>query len=259
MHDKPNTLRVRNWAVWQSYRSDRGQPPWIKLHRCVMRNPEWVGLTDAQRGQLVAIWLLAADQDGVIPASRAVLRKLCYLDSEPDLELFVNQGFLEGDASVAPPRRQSDATEEETETEAETEAEADKKRAREKPRAARARRWGDGEQVSSDWVAWAMDQGMTEPDAAMQALQFADYWQAKAGAQASKRNWEATWRNWIRRHLNDYAKPNGAHTNGRQNGTGHRGQRTTHDILDEALADLERETAEGRHGQTVDQDGNDIR
>jgi len=120
-----STLKIRNWEKWQSYRADRGQPPWIKIHRCVMRNPEWVALTDAQRGHLVAIWLLAADHDGVIPASPAIIRKLCYLDDEPDLKLLMGHGFIEPDANVTPDRRQHDVPE--TETEAETEAETEKK------------------------------------------------------------------------------------------------------------------------------------
>lgn len=112
-------LKIRNWERWQSWRGDRGQPPWIKLHRNVMRNPEWVSMTDAQRGQLVAIWLLAADHAGAIPASPAVLRKLCHLDSEPDLNLLVELGFIEpspewrqADANVAPPCHPVDPLEE---------------------------------------------------------------------------------------------------------------------------------------------------
>jgi len=31
-----------------------------------------------------------------------------------------------------------------------------------------------------------------------QAERFADYWHAKTGKDASKADWEATWRNWIR-------------------------------------------------------------
>ena len=121
-------VRIRNWKKWQSYRSDRGQPPWIKLHRALMRDPNWVALSDADRGQLVAIWLLAADRDGIVPASPAMLKKLCYMDSEPNLELLTEQGFIEPrrqrDAKVTPKRRQradevsqSDAPETETETE----------------------------------------------------------------------------------------------------------------------------------------------
>jgi hypothetical protein len=115
-------LRIRGWERWQSYRRDRGQPPWIKVHRCLMRDPAWVEMSDAQRGQLVAIWLLAADRDGVIPASRALIKKLCFMENEPDLETLVRLGFIEDDASLTPSRRQPDAPEERRgETEAETE------------------------------------------------------------------------------------------------------------------------------------------
>lgn len=117
------TLNIRNWSRWQSYRSDRGQPPWIKVHRQLMRDPNWVALTDAQRGQLVAIWLLAADRDGVIPASPELVGKLCYMDATPDLQVFVRYGFIEPDANMTPQRRQHDVPE--TETEAETETETD--------------------------------------------------------------------------------------------------------------------------------------
>ena len=118
-------LKIRNWDKWQSYRADRGQPPWIKIHRQVMRNPEWVSLTDAQRGQLVAIWLLAADHDGVIPTSPDVIKKLCYLDSIPDLKLFMDKGFIEHDDTLTSTWRQHDHPETDTETKAETEAETD--------------------------------------------------------------------------------------------------------------------------------------
>ena len=114
-------LKIRKWEIWQSYRADRGQPPWIKVHRQVMRNPDWVSLTDAQRGQVVAIWLLAADQNGVIPASPALIKKLCYLDAEPDLKLLMDKGFIEYDDTLASSWRQLDQPETEAETETETE------------------------------------------------------------------------------------------------------------------------------------------
>ena len=100
-------LKIRNWDKWQSYRSDRGQPPWIKIHRCVMRNCEWVSMTDAERGQLVAMWLLAADRDGVMPASPSIIQKLCFLSSVPNINKFIELGFIEG--TVTSPRRQDDA------------------------------------------------------------------------------------------------------------------------------------------------------
>ena len=110
-------LKIRNWEKWQSYRKDRGQPPWIKIHRCVMRNVEWVGLSDAERGQLVAIWLLAADNNGEIPDDPAIIRKFCFLDNDPNINKLIELGFIlppcgHGDANVTPTRRQSDQPEE---------------------------------------------------------------------------------------------------------------------------------------------------
>ena len=121
-------LRIRNWDKWQSYRRDRGQPPWIKVHRQIMRDIEWVAMTDTQRGQLVAIWLLAADHDGVIPASPELVQKLCFMSDIPDLQFFIDQGFIDGDVKLTPERRQEggEVTHQsrdrvETETEKETE------------------------------------------------------------------------------------------------------------------------------------------
>lgn len=110
-----SNLKVRNWDKWQSYRKDRGQPPWIKVHRSLMRDVNWVSLSDAQRGQLVAIWMLAADHDGVIPSDPKIIRKLCFMETEPDLKTFISLGFIEGrrqpDANVTPAGRQLDAPE----------------------------------------------------------------------------------------------------------------------------------------------------
>lgn len=88
-------LRVRNWDRHQSYRRDRGQPPWIKLHRALLRDEDWIELSDAERGQLSAMWLLAADRNGLITSRAATIKKLCQLDSEPDIKKFISLGFLE--------------------------------------------------------------------------------------------------------------------------------------------------------------------
>jgi hypothetical protein len=35
---------------------------------------------------------------------------------------------------------------------------------------------------------------------------FVDYWHAKAGRDARKANWDATWRNWVRRAAEQHAR-----------------------------------------------------
>ena len=129
------TLKIKNWDRWQSYRKDRGQPPWIKIHRCVMRNPEWVSLSDAERGQLVSIWLLAADRDGVIPASPEIIQKLCFMDGVPNLNKFIELDFIKSngchvDANLTPTRRQCDQPEKSREEKNREETEKKNKRAR---------------------------------------------------------------------------------------------------------------------------------
>ena len=104
-----DTIRIRNWDRWQTYRSDRGLPPWIKVHRQILRNAEWVSLTDAQRGQLLSMWILAADKGGEIPACPKTLKILCHMEAEPDLQLFANAGFIDLGVNVTPTWRQPDA------------------------------------------------------------------------------------------------------------------------------------------------------
>ena len=87
-------LRVRNWERWQSYRSDR-TPPWIKLHRGLLLNPEWQALSDPEKGALVSIFMLAAERNGCVPNDALLIRKLCNLEITPNLERFLSLQWLE--------------------------------------------------------------------------------------------------------------------------------------------------------------------
>ncbi|WP_370682244.1 hypothetical protein [Comamonas sp. GB3 AK4-5] len=64
-----------------------------------------------------------------------------------------------------------------------------------------------GTRLPKDWVLlkswgdWALKerQDLTAEDVRREAACFRDHWVGKAGADARKADWEATWRNWIRR------------------------------------------------------------
>jgi|SRR6185312_7932065 len=69
-----------------------------------------------------------------------------------------------------------------------------------------------GMRLSNDWapsqdcISYAEKLGMEANEIALEAEKFKNYWTAKSGAGASKRDWDATWRNWIlasmeRRHV----------------------------------------------------------
>jgi hypothetical protein len=58
-------LQVKNWSQFQHYR-DRN-PVWVKLYLSLLDDYGITRLTDADRGQLFLIWLLAARNGGVLP------------------------------------------------------------------------------------------------------------------------------------------------------------------------------------------------
>ncbi|WP_412059104.1 hypothetical protein [Bartonella sp. DGB2] len=67
---------------------------------------------------------------------------------------------------------------------------------------------------------FARQQGLTEEKICVEVEKFRDYWGAKAGKDATKVNWQSTWRNWIRRSQEYSAKGGGNGTtnnNTRQN------------------------------------------
>lgn len=56
--------------------------------------------------------------------------------------------------------------------------------------------------LPDDWATWASTEaGLPAQQLATTWLTFRDYWQAAAGAKGRKADWFATWRNWIRRDL----------------------------------------------------------
>lgn len=134
----PKYLYVHNWRDHQSYRADRGMPPWIKIHRSLLRNDKWLQLSEVERIHLISIWILAADNDGRVINDASVVRRACALDSEPDLKRLISLGLL--DAKNTKARRHDcvsvttingdlGAPEAETETETETEKKNRKKKA----------------------------------------------------------------------------------------------------------------------------------
>ena len=72
-----------------------------------------------------------------------------------------------------------------------------------KPReksASRGARLPDAWALPDEWARWATHEcGFSPSLVRVTGEKFADYWHAKAGADACKRDWFATWRNWCRR------------------------------------------------------------
>ena len=60
-----------------------------------------------------------------------------------------------------------------------------------------------------DWGEWALAEGMTEGEIRSESEKFKDYWHSRAGATASKLDWHATWRNWVRTAIEGKPTPKG--------------------------------------------------
>lgn len=125
-------LYVRNWERWQTYRKDRGRPPWIKLYQSLLMDYEFITLSDTERGQLVVLWLLASEQNGKIPADEKQLHVLGRFTEPFKLQTFIDKGFFTTGDQVVTTRlpdgnqlptnvSKHDRTDTDTETETETE------------------------------------------------------------------------------------------------------------------------------------------
>jgi hypothetical protein len=66
------------------------------------------------------------------------------------------------------------------------------------PTAAPATRLPEDWRLPDEYLSWAVRFGMQERKARITAADFKDYWIAKNGTDAMKRNWFATWRRWVR-------------------------------------------------------------
>lgn len=60
-----------------------------------MTDINWVILTDAEQGQLVNLWMLAAEKKGQIISDPQSLKILCHLTNEPNISKFIELGFID--------------------------------------------------------------------------------------------------------------------------------------------------------------------
>ena len=123
-------LVPKNWAVFQHYKNR--QPPWIKLHRDLLNNRDFITLPVASKALAPLLWLLASEhEDGVFDASTDELSfrlRMTEKEIESGLKPLIQKGFFLDASTMLAPRLQ-DATPE-TETETETEGEERQKRVR---------------------------------------------------------------------------------------------------------------------------------
>ena len=121
-------LQPKNWAVFQHYK-DRC-PPWIKLHRDLLNNREFICLPIASKALAPMLWLLASEaKDGTFDASveELVFRlRITEKDYADGVKPLIDNGFFIIASGVLAERYQVAIPETEGETETKKEKETKK-------------------------------------------------------------------------------------------------------------------------------------
>jgi hypothetical protein len=173
----------KNWTQFQHYK-DRS-PVWIKLHRSLLNDYEWHCLPVASKALAPCLWLLASEyQDGKIDAPEKAIAFRLHMsvdDFISALKPLIDNGFFKSDSDLLAKGYQDACLETETETEKETEKRRDRR--------SQAR----GSRLLADW------QPKEHFEEKLELEKFRDYWIAQPGQKGVKTDWDATWRNWVRR------------------------------------------------------------
>jgi hypothetical protein len=90
---EPRYLAVRNWDKFQHYK--QRNPPWIRLHRTLLRDHKFNQLTENEQWMLVRLWLLASESDNHMAYDEKWVRRAIHSSRKVPLEKFVSMGFLE--------------------------------------------------------------------------------------------------------------------------------------------------------------------
>ena len=181
-------MKIKNWSKFQHFKDRR--PPWIKLYRDLLDDIDWHQLDPLASKVLVMCWLIASEEDGNIPDSKTLAFRLRMSEKQTSECISKLSHWLEhDDINAISERYQDDAPE--TETERETEKE-------ERQKSNRGSRLPADFALPTDWIAFCQEERQDLNPQKVFA-EFKDYWTALPAGKATKTDWTATWRNWVRR------------------------------------------------------------
>jgi hypothetical protein len=83
--------RIKNWENYQHY--SHRHPPWIKLHKTVLKDRAFMTLAPASRLLLMLLWVLASENKGVVTGNCEDLAFLLHL-KKVNLDPLISRGFL---------------------------------------------------------------------------------------------------------------------------------------------------------------------
>ena len=120
-------MRIKNWAKFQHFKDRR--PPWVKLYRDILDDPEWHELDAEAAKILVMLWLLASEdetQEGKLPDAKTIAFRIRMPINKVNQALIKLEHWLyHSDINLISERYQHGLPETETETETKKETETD--------------------------------------------------------------------------------------------------------------------------------------
>ena len=120
-------MKIKNWGRFQHFKDRR--PPWIKLYRDLLDDPDWHELDAEAAKILVSLWLLASEdenQEGGLPDAKRIAFRLRIPVNKVNQALTkLSHWLYPDDINSISERYQLDAPETETETYTEREKETD--------------------------------------------------------------------------------------------------------------------------------------
>jgi hypothetical protein len=75
-----SVLRIKNWEKFQHFKDRR--PPWVKLYRDILDDPDWFDLDPKAAKILVMLWLIASEDDGFLPEAKKLAFRLRTTEQE---------------------------------------------------------------------------------------------------------------------------------------------------------------------------------
>jgi hypothetical protein len=106
-------IQIKNWGKHQHFK-DRC-PPWIKLYREILDDPDWHELSGDDSKLLLSLWLIASEDEthqGILPDVRRICFRLRIKESQFNQSLNrLKHWLIFDDITTISPRYQDDAPE----------------------------------------------------------------------------------------------------------------------------------------------------
>ena len=189
-------FRIRNWSRFQHYKNRR--PPWIRLYRDLLDDPEFNELDGELAKTLIKLWLAVSDfsVDGTLPDTKRLALRM-HIDSNLLAKQLIQLNhWVECDASDMLADCTQVAIPEGEQRESRSETEGEQRRPREPARPKRKRRTS----IPDDWspnekhVQLAGELGIACLN--VEAAKFRDHAIDKNRVSA---NWNAAFNNWLKK------------------------------------------------------------